>query len=297
MSRLRVALPPGTYVLAVSGGIDSMALLDVCVRYLTNEQQLIVAHVDHGMRPDSGVDAQFVKQSAEKYGLPFFVKKVALGEGASEAVAREARYAFLQQLAQAKQASIVTAHHADDVIETMAINYQRGTGWRGMAALRSETVVRPFLHYWKAELLAYALDHSLTWREDATNQQPMYLRNRLRQKFAQAPLVAKQQLLQLHNEQVDKKGAIDDEAERLLRVYGNDRQYLRYPFIMVEEEVAIELLGGVFRRHLGHSLPRPQLARALMAVKTFKPRRLYAIDAQWQLVFQSTTFIVQCVQA
>ena len=105
------------YIVAVSGGVDSMVLLDMMVRAGAGE--LVVAHFDHGIRPDSHHDAAFVKKIAEQYGLPFESRREVLGETASEALARERRYAFLRHVAKKHNAQIVTAHHLDDLVETV----------------------------------------------------------------------------------------------------------------------------------------------------------------------------------
>src|SRR5690606_41547248 len=110
---------------AVSGGIDSVVLLDMLSH--VPGLKLVVTHFDHGIRPDSAQDAVFVEELAAHYGLPFETKRVELGTKASEELARRHRYAFLRDVAARYNAKIITAHHADDVIETVAINHIRGT--------------------------------------------------------------------------------------------------------------------------------------------------------------------------
>ncbi|MHB8136206.1 MAG: tRNA lysidine(34) synthetase TilS [Anaerolineaceae bacterium] len=177
------------YVVAVSGGVDSVVLLDMLINNnlpaiyqlpFTN-YQLIVAHFDHGIRDDSKSDAIFVAKLAEQYKLPFETKREELGKGASEEEARDRRYKFLRSVAKKYDAKLVTAHHADDVIETILINIMRGTGWRGLAAIDSD-IVRPLTDMLKSEIIDYAIKNKLNWREDSTNKQNVYLRNRIRQK-------------------------------------------------------------------------------------------------------------------
>ena len=125
-----IPLAPGTYIVAVSGGVDSIVLLDL----LANQEKakLIVAHFDHGIRNDSRDDRMFVQDLAVRYELPFVYDVGNLGQGASEAKAREARYTFLRGVRQAAGArSIITAHHEDDVLETAILNIMRGTGRKG----------------------------------------------------------------------------------------------------------------------------------------------------------------------
>jgi len=295
---ITVTVPPGNYVLAVSGGVDSMVLLDIFKKQQTPKVTVIVAHVDHGIREASHRDAQFVEAAAKSAGLPFISRRFELGANASEEIARKARYDFLQEVAKTHAAQIVTAHHADDVLETMAINVVRGTGWRGIAALRSEAIFRPLLEFWKAELVDYAREYNLTWREDETNNQPRYLRNRLRQKLAHLSLEQKNMLLALHASQVGLKSQIEQESHRLMaQAKVGEGEYARYMFIMTDGVVQEELLRAVFQAELGWSPPRPQLHRIAVAMKTFSAHATFVINPSSHLLFTRTTFIVRCAQA
>jgi tRNA(Ile)-lysidine synthetase-like protein len=179
-SKMRIDLKPGTYVVAVSGGVDSMVLLHL-LRHLP-EVRVVVAHFDHGIREDSPEDLRLVAATARSYGLPFVSARGALGPRAGEAQARDARYAFLRRVQAAQgAAAIITAHHQDDVIETAIINSVRGTGSHGLSALRTrEAIVRPLLAFPKQTLLEYAKAKKLLWREDSTNQDLRYKRNYVR---------------------------------------------------------------------------------------------------------------------
>jgi tRNA(Ile)-lysidine synthetase-like protein len=184
-----IVLPkPGTYVVAVSGGVDSMALLYMLYCEAASNPQawkLIVAHLDHGIREDSAEDRRLVQAAAERYGLPFVYHEGRLGRGTSEAEARKARYEFLHKVRQASGArAIVTAHHQDDVLETAIINLLRGSGRKGLTSLKSHhDIERPLLSVPKRDLIAYAKDQGLVWREDSTNQNLDYLRNYIRHRL------------------------------------------------------------------------------------------------------------------
>src|SRR5665213_4424111 len=107
---MRIEVLPGKYALAVSGGVDSMALLDMLAK--KPGVNLVVAHFNHGIRGDSGHDEKLVKQAAAAYGLIFELGAARLGKGASEAAAREARYDFLNRVMKKHQAdAIISAHH------------------------------------------------------------------------------------------------------------------------------------------------------------------------------------------
>ncbi|MDB5162613.1 MAG: tRNA(Ile)-lysidine synthase [Candidatus Saccharibacteria bacterium] len=246
------------YIVAVSGGVDSVVLLDMMVKVPGHE--IIVAHFDHGIREDSAEDARFVAALAYKHGLVYAGKREELGSTASEAWARERRYAFLRELAQQHTARIVTAHHLDDLVETVAINLKRGTGWRGLAALDSD-VVRPLIDTPKQQLIKYAQANGLKWHEDSTNASDAYLRNRVRAKATDITHDTKRQLRALHSHQKQLKTEIDTEAAKLV---GDGPDYSRYLFTHLPQAAALECLRFITRG----SLTRPQLIRCLLAIKT-----------------------------
>jgi tRNA(Ile)-lysidine synthase len=281
-----IVIPSGKYVVAVSGGVDSVVLLDHLVEH--PEYELIVAHFDHGIRDDSADDEAFVKVLAERYGLLFESKREELGKQASEALARDRRYAFLYSVAKKHDALIVTAHHSDDAVETVAINLMRGTGWRGLAVLDSE-VIRPLIDMGKQEIIAYAKEHNLTWREDSTNESDVYLRNRLRHKMVSLSDDQKRQLLGLRAHQIASKRAIDIEVKRLV---GDGPTYSRYFFTHVDSQVAIECLRLITMM----CLTRPQLSRVLLAVKTNQPGTVFEAGSGLQFGFTSRNFWVELVK-
>src|SRR5262249_18822874 len=153
-------------VVAVSGGVDSMTLLDVLAKQ--PDLRLVVAHFDHGIRADSEQDRQLVQAAAERYGLPFVFDMGHLGPATSEAKARRARYDFLRRVQRSSGArAVVTAHHQDDVLETAMLNLLRGTGRRGLTSLNSRPgLERPLLDTPKWKIKDHALSARLNWRED-----------------------------------------------------------------------------------------------------------------------------------
>ena len=216
---MQLILPkPGRYLVAVSGGIDSVCLLDILAS--NPDYRLTVAHFDHGIRPDSALDQAFVKSLAEKYNLPFLSEAGYLGPEASEDLARNARYDFLRRaLEQTKSAAILTAHHQDDRLETLIINLIRGTGRLGVASIgETKEIKRPLLKVQKAELLIYAKTHNLSWREDASNSDQKYLRNYIRHHVL--PKISPEdraQLVRIMDRQLSLNKEIDDLTYRLLR--------------------------------------------------------------------------------
>jgi tRNA(Ile)-lysidine synthase len=183
------------WLVGVSGGADSLALLHLLLEH--GFSKVVVCHLDHGLRGEASVgDAEFVRVVAEKLGvvceLGFadVAERVARGEGSVETVARKARHEFFADCARRHPgAELVLAHHADDQAETVLWNLLRGShGLRGMRsghALRvavglSLVVHRPLLGLRRGELREFLSSRGHEWREDASNAEPVAIRNRLR---------------------------------------------------------------------------------------------------------------------
>ncbi len=271
---IAVDLPVGTYVVAVSGGVDSVALLHLLQemrRSSGSEHRFIVAHFDHGIRDDSDQDRRHVQQLAQHYGLPFAYERVELGAGASEAAARAARYKFLHNLRQASDAqAIITAHHEDDVIETALLNLMRGTGSRGLHALRSrQHVLRPLLGVPKKELLRYAQANGLVWREDSTNTNTAILRNYLRHRVvADMAKTHRSMLLKRSKRAAELNAEIDSIIANYLHLQPALDVLNRGSFIELPHTVAREVLATWLRRSAaGVELNRKLLERLVVAAK------------------------------
>ena len=276
-----------TYIVAVSGGIDSVALLHMMAQ-LSTQHEIVVAHFDHGIREDSEEDARFVSALASHYQLPFETARVELGSQASEDQARAARYAFLKEVAARHKATIVTAHHKDDVIESIAINLHRGTGWRGLATHGAEHS-RPLLGYTKEQLRQYVHHHQLEWREDSTNQTDAYLRNRIRHVTAILPEDKRQALLDLRKRQIAQRQKIDREVQRLI---GDPIHVSRYFFTHIPKVTAIECLRYLTKG----KLTRPQLDRALTAIKTMHAGKKYEAGNGVALHFTTRNFSLSLIK-
>lgn len=272
--------------MAVSGGVDSVVLLDMLIK--KGDDELVVAHFDHGIRIDSAQDAEFVAELAKKYGLPFETKREELGVGCSEEKARDRRYEFLRSVAEKHGARLVTAHHADDVVETIAINLLRGTGWRGLAVLDSD-VVRPLTDMTKLEIINYAQKNKLEWHEDSTNISDDYLRNRVRKQTTSLNDDIKRQLLALWVTQKSLKEQIDGEVSKLS---GSGPDYSRYFFTHLDNTTAVEVLRGV----VSGRLTRPQLAKAMHAIKTSLPGKTFQAGGGINLRFTSRNFRVELIK-
>lgn len=175
-----LALPPGPALVAVSGGPDSVALLDLLVR--TREVhglELIVAHVDHGIHSDSGRVAEQVQELAASYGVHLESGRLRLGPAAGETAARAQRYAWLETARARTGAGLIfTAHHADDQVETVLMRVLAGTGPAGLAAMASisGSLVRPLLPFRREELARYLGEVGLSGWDDPANADPRHFR-------------------------------------------------------------------------------------------------------------------------
>ncbi len=174
-----------TVLVAVSGGADSVALLHLLLALAAElSLSLHVLHVDHGLRPDSGRDAAFVRDLAERLGVPADVARVTIPAGASlEAAARAERYAALDAHARRLDAHrIAVGHTVDDQAETVLMRMLAGAGVRGLAGIPAVRgrVIRPLIETRRADLVALLEAAGLSWIEDPSNRDPRFLRNRIR---------------------------------------------------------------------------------------------------------------------
>ena len=192
-------IAPGDRVLvAVSGGGDSLALLDL-LHQLAAEWplELVVAHLDHGMRPDSAADAGFVATCAARLGLPLVTDRIDVParaekeRGGLEAVARSARRTFLQRVAREQGCRVIAlGQHRDDQAETVLERLMRGSTVAGLAAMRprSGLFVRPLLASSRQQLRDHLQRRGWSWRDDPSNADPAFTRNRIRHQLV--PLMA-----------------------------------------------------------------------------------------------------------
>lgn len=191
----------GCVVVGVSGGADSVCLLHILKQLCAPDSDfphvsLHVVHLDHRMRGEAGqADVQFVADLAAQWALACTighedVPALAHQERRSlEDAARRARYRFLRQIAQAVGAlSIAVAHHADDQIETLVMHWLRGSGMAGLSGMRprEQDIIRPLLSVNRAAILDYCAYYELPFREDVSNQDRRFLRNRIRHELLPA---------------------------------------------------------------------------------------------------------------
>ena len=174
-------------IIAVSGGVDSIVLFHLCLKLKLN---FFVAHCNFKLRKkESDLDEKFVRDLAIKHNIKFYTKsfntkKLSNNDNKSiQMVARELRYSWFEELSKELNVKhILTAHHLDDSLETFLINLSRGSGIDGLLGIPkvNDTVFRPLLIFKKDEILSYAKENKITWREDSSNKKNEYLRNQIR---------------------------------------------------------------------------------------------------------------------
>ncbi len=190
----QLILPGARVVVGVSGGADSIVLLHLLHRLRSRwDLALHVAHLDHGLRPDAGQDAVFVERVATDWQIPCTIERCDVSARCQQAGwsledgARRIRYQMFLEVAKRHSAThIALAHTADDQAETVLMRLLRGTGLLGLGAIPMKRqmqgvwLVRPLLQAWRRDLLAYVEGEHLPYREDSTNNDTRFVRNRIR---------------------------------------------------------------------------------------------------------------------
>lgn len=251
-------------VLAVSGGVDSMVLLDAAAATVPSER-LCVATFDHGTGSAATKAAALVRMRAATLGLEC-VSERASTRLRGEAELRNARWRFLRSVAARRGALVATAHTLDDQVETVLMRILRGAGARGLAGMFAHTdVVRPLLAFTRRDVMRYARARGLDWIEDPSNESRGYLRNRVRHELLPALLAARPELARelldvaraaaawrsdvagcvdrVAAPRVSSDGAAVDADAAALRPYGSDELKVLWPEIAARAGVALDRRG------------------------------------------------------
>lgn len=271
----------GKYVLAISGGVDSVTLLDLVIKGTLDKSNIIIAHVDHGIREDSYQDLNLVKDLAQKYNLTFHYKVLELGPNTSEDKARNYRYSFLNSvMSQTKAKSLITAHHQDDLIETILINLIRGTNRKGLTSLSSnDQIYRPMLAYSKKEIIDYAKKNKLKWREDSTNTNTDYLRNHLRLNVLKnMSKLDRQKIININKNQKDLNNQIDSILENIYSQKINQNKLDRLWFNTIDFKTQKEILSHWLRRSGLKEFNAKQIERTVNSLKTASPGAIIEVS-------------------
>jgi len=261
--------PGDRIIVAVSGGPDSLCLLDILNRIRQRlGLSIIVAHVNHGIRiKESEVEARFVRLKSFRMNLPFeqlsvSVPAIAQKKGLSaEQVGRSVRYGFFKDLLKKYQAQkIALGHHADDQIETVLMRLIRGSGMRGLRGIpakRSE-FIRPLIECNRQEIEAYCQRKNITYCIDFSNKEPMYLRNKIRHQLI--PLLTEEYNPSIRNNILQLQTIVQDELnywEEKTEQYYLKATIKEQPFEVVLDikyliECPVALQRRIIRKGLGH---------------------------------------------
>lgn len=282
-----------TYVVAVSGGVDSMVLLDLIIKnHLTNNWQVIVAHIDHGIRSNSENDKRLVEKVTGQSGLAFESIRLNLGEGASEELARSKRYEFLNELVDRYKAdAIITAHHEDDLIETAIVNIIRGTGRKGLTSLmNNDKRLRPLISYPKKDILDYAKNNNVIWREDSTNADQKYLRNYIRIKVVpKFDASARSKFISILNKMSDINAELDQELISLISHQSKSNEIDKVWFSLLSHALAREVLATWLRQNHLAGFNKLTLERLVVSAKVARVKQSFPIYSDKYLIINKST--------
>lgn len=229
-------------LIAVSGGPDSMCLLDTMRRI--QKENLIelpfsigVAHVNHGIREEAEKETKYVIEYCQKYNLTYFIKRVNVVELAKkekiglEEAGRKARYAFFEELIQEKKATkIAIAHNENDNVETIVMHLLRGSGpngLKGMEPIRDQKYIRPLLEVQRKEIEAYCNQERLEPKIDQSNLDNIYTRNKIRN-----------QLIPMLEREFNPN--IIETIERLSKILTEEQNYLEKIVHTIYSQIVIE---------------------------------------------------------
>ncbi|HUL04044.1 MAG TPA: tRNA lysidine(34) synthetase TilS [Gemmatimonadales bacterium] len=293
VARARLLPEPGTALVAVSGGPDSVALLDLLDHVaLELGLTLVVAHADHGMQADSRTVGQAVRDLAARFVLPFESVELRLGPGASETVARRARYRWLREVQRTRGARyLVTAHQRDDQVETILWRALKGSGMAGLAGIPARGqggLVRPLLPFSKTELVAYAAARDLPVHDDPANRDPRHARSWLRavllpQLMERFGETVGRDLLRLgRHARADRRGwdrVLQLLPELALRVTSNGVDVARGPLVGYDPAVSRALLAAAARQ--AGLVLGPEKARRVLGLGAGGSGRRVELGAGW----------------
>lgn len=227
-------------LLAVSAGIDSMVMLDL---FLKSGFEIAIAHCNFNLREtESDEDERFIREFAAKSNLRSHVTKFDTQQFASDfglsiqVAARKLRYGYFGEILESEKYDyVLTAHHADDNLETFLINLTRGTGIEGLTGIpeQNDSIVRPLLVFSRAEIESYATSNGLEWREDSSNASDKYLRNKIRHQLVPIFKDIRPDLLETFSATQDflrqTQSLADDAAvlifQKVAREFGNEVRF------------------------------------------------------------------------
>lgn len=233
------------FLLAVSGGVDSMVLAHL---FADSGIKFQVAHINYKLRgKDSDDDAKLVKDFCDKNQIKIHLYEVSekdeKPDGSVQLWARELRYKFFREIQETENLEyLVTAHHLNDQLETFLINLSRGSGIKGLSGIpfKENNILRPLLNFSKDEIYRFAKEHNIDFREDSSNLKNDYLRNKIRNKIVPELLGTNENFLENFNKSLkilsQTKDFVDNEISKKI----DDTTENSGQFILNKKKIAAE---------------------------------------------------------
>lgn len=300
-------------ITAVSGGVDSMVLLNLISRIAPSKNlSIVVAHVNYGLRGrSSDADEKLVREVSEGLGFPCEIikKKPRIGMNL-QSLARAIRYDFLQKIAARYNAkTIATAHHADDQAETVLMHLIRGAGLAGLLGMRRATsiggvaLIRPLLSVTRMEIEKYARQRRISFRNDASNAKTIYSRNRMR--YHLLPLLKKEnpRVVEVIASAAERLWA-DEEALQsvtqaaFVEIAANETEggiaLIRSLYLELPLAIRVRAMRMAFSRLTGSAtdLNADQLRRMDELALSERTKGEYRLPSQWKFFMEENLLII-----
>lgn len=296
-------------IIAVSGGVDSMVLLDIMTKILP-AKCIVVAHINHKMRPESDIEYKEIQNITHAYKCTFEGYTYHHNKGNFQASARKARYQFFQALAQKYNANyLLTAHHLDDQIETIFMRITRGSSFSGYSGMkrrvkrRNYTIVRPFLHIPKEDLYTYAKTQGISYFEDASNEEDTYTRNRFRKYII--PLLKEEnpsffeKMIQFTEYMEDADNFIEQASQDFMHQYYMYRTLPIEPFKELDKSVQVKVLEKVINKATDDSveISYKQYQKLIELIYSDQPNQFYALGKTFEWIKEYEVFYIAKIEA
>ncbi|TDM07233.1 tRNA lysidine(34) synthetase TilS [Macrococcus lamae] len=300
--------------IAVSGGVDSMVLLDR-IRKSGHYSTLSILHVNHGLRAQSEEEQQMIEDYAKKYDIRCFVSRIApdyfTPNKSIQQEARDYRYQFFDRIMYEQQLEILlTAHHQDDQLETIIFRLltkrfytQRLSIANGVR--KGYIICRPMLHMKKADILKYAVEHNVSYSEDSSNSSLKYARNAIRRELIPAidsiSQLSSEALLDVAAWHEEVLELIDDHVKMFRTAirqtaagYSWDRSQFNAEKQLVRRSILTQLIEEAAGEHV--AVPLSYLDEMLRIAKSHTTQVSFSVTSEWRLDIAYDQLMLQCEQ-